>query len=350
MFLILDLVYCANLNLDAHLECSIYKNSNDTFNTSTQEKFEHESHAEIFKQNSNIDGFNYESANDLYGITNFIVESFTNFDINNDYQDLNSLKEEMGSTYLGKDYNDFMEIDDINIITIESQDEYTKSSQTTDQVGDIPQNTKSSTPESSCYFFTVKERLFQCEEKIKTILNKGNLEKIILEKKNQNGINEKMIDKEIMKSYNKKLTKTRLHNRKLNVKNLRAYEKVLSEPWIPTDIKNIITDFIRIFNLFIEIFNIKARMPKLNVGSVESRINIQNFNIKIFSQYKNIPILETLNLLVSKLETYKYENILIKHNIRRLITRIKTKLTTLILRYNKTINILEELNQLYYNQ
>ncbi|WUR03624.1 uncharacterized protein VNE69_05213 [Vairimorpha necatrix] len=349
MFLILDLVYCANLNLDAHLECSIYKNSNDTSNTSTQEKFDNESHAEILKQNSNIDGLNYESANDLCGITNFIFENIINFNINNDYQDLNSLKEEMASTYLGKDYNDSLEIDDINIITIESQDEDTKSSQTTDKVGDIPQNTKSLAPDSSCYFFTVKERLSQCEEKIKTILNKGNLEKIILEKKNQNGINEKMIDKEIMKSYNKKLTKTRLHNRKLNVKNLRAYEKVLSEPWIPTDIKNIITDFIRIFNLFIEIFYINARLPKLKVGSVESRINIQNFNIKIFSQYKNIPILESFHLLEDKLETYEYKYVEIKYVLEQLITRIKTKLTTLILHYNETINILRGLNQLYYN-
>ncbi|WUR02263.1 uncharacterized protein VNE69_01202 [Vairimorpha necatrix] len=74
---------------------------------------------------------------------------------------------------------------------------------------------------------------------------------------------------------------------------------------------------------------------------------LNDYNIEIFSLFKHIPIIETLEKMTNKIESYKYNDKNIILNIMKTLDSLKATLDLLAIESEKVIKNYEKLNQIY---
>ncbi|WUR02989.1 uncharacterized protein VNE69_03202 [Vairimorpha necatrix] len=194
----------------------------------------------------------------------------------------------------------------------------------------------------------IKKYLYACENRIKTFITVMELKSI---SKREIGVHiekYKKVEDHINKHY-KEIT--RIKNNFLYQLTLLTFPQIKREienSDAPTEIKYIFFEFIKLFEFFLTVYNMKIKMNGYILN--KHRIDIHNYNIEIFSLFKYIPIIETLEIMNNKLRLYDYKNTFIKQRVINVYWLIKHKLVLLSNRSDIAKEIYEKLNQIYNNK
>ncbi|WUR02261.1 uncharacterized protein VNE69_01200 [Vairimorpha necatrix] len=108
----------------------------------------------------------------------------------------------------------------------------------------------------------------------------------------------------------------------------------------PIEIKNLLLEFINLIYSFLLIYNMEKEIL-IPHSSNEYRIKICNYNIEIFSLFKHIPLIETLEIMKKKLELYEYTNINIWWEIIKIFDSLKAKLDILLIKSDEVVRLLK---------
>ncbi|WUR02259.1 uncharacterized protein VNE69_01198 [Vairimorpha necatrix] len=194
----------------------------------------------------------------------------------------------------------------------------------------------------------MKNYLAACEVRIKHFILVMELKSFTNCKKRSKLIKPSRID-ECAVAYYRAIREIKKQNKfQINKRKLPNVIQMIIKSEAPIEIKNIIYELIKTLQIFLEVYDMKANFPKHKLPN-SHRIKIHNYNIEIFSLFKYIPIIETLENMINELILYKYENFFIKTEVETILNSIYSILTHLAIKSSFVVEIYEELNEMYNN-
>ncbi|WUR02686.1 putative SP-containing protein [Vairimorpha necatrix] len=192
----------------------------------------------------------------------------------------------------------------------------------------------------------IKFYLTKCQNKInefKILMGK----EIVLKKRSQIRI-EKRIEKEArIKNYYKKLEDLKFDDLCLNAKfQLKIIKKSLKDYNTPIEIDNILIGVMKLIKHFLKIYEMKKDLTGCEYLCTQS-VEIHRFNIKIYSAFDYIPMIDTFEKMKTGLGLYRYENEIIKKKTELKVKELQEILYNIIFKITEGRKVYNKIIQIY---
>ncbi|WUR02721.1 uncharacterized protein VNE69_02240 [Vairimorpha necatrix] len=188
----------------------------------------------------------------------------------------------------------------------------------------------------------IEKCFLECKKKIQNF--KEEMDRKAPPKKEESmGINLPLqVHKDAWKSYGKIIDIYIGSISKLRKLQLPEIKKKLRKSQAPSNVQNIIYEFIKIFSSFLDIYDMKLKYLPSNLSN-KHRMKIYKYNIELFSLFDHIPISKLFKVLKTDLKKIKYGNFDVQIKIDKIFNSMQKKLIKLSSRSNSVINIYKKL-------
>ncbi|WUR02692.1 uncharacterized protein VNE69_02213 [Vairimorpha necatrix] len=346
----INFIVCAQLFFDDYKSDSIHGNIDNNYISiiSSQDQFRFRPYDELEKYIHNENTLKKEYPKDINSLTKSTYSSNLCkilHEPSDKCSNSRSIKDEMKShsfkTECAKKINIETSKSASNIILKETHATKQKKHKIENCLSSFPSHCH----DQLCDFNSVRKQFSECEFQISCFIRK--IKRISISKNNASTKSEKYNQVEHAKEYYRKICIIKNeHTKYINHRQFPRIKNLLDSSWVPREIRDIIFEYITLFEHFLSVYDLKKKITGKNLTNTH-RIEVHNYNVEIFSCFKDIPMAKILQNLRNQLKCYQYKEITTHNKVNMILIQLKNILTKLYSKSKKVIKYYESLNEIF---